>query len=88
LPPNPVDPNSPGMVFRFDCDVDNDGDIIDDLGKDYNGDGTHGDPRTDPDACYRAGPGQQGLTTETIVAQGGIIHLTHFNFGLGLRFHF
>jgi len=89
LPPNPRDPNSPGMAFRFDCDVDNDGDIIDDLGKDYDGSDANRPPNMRrADACYRPAPGNSGSTTEKIVVQGGSIRLTNFNVAMGLRFHF
>jgi opacity protein-like surface antigen len=80
-PPNPVDPASPSGM-RFDCDIDNDGDIIDDLKKDYDGDGNG------PDQCYDPAPGVSGTLRQTTVAQGGSIDLTNFTFGFGLKFHF
>jgi hypothetical protein len=85
--PNPIDPNNPS--FRFNCDVDGDGDL--DFYADYDGDGNLLRDPTDPDQCFNPTPGTpaaRGNPTETIIVQGGTIKLTHFTFGFGFRFTF
>lgn len=77
--PNPSDPNT---GLPYDCDPDNDG--FDDFGKnvDYDGDGQF-------DKCYTKGvSGGSGDPEQTVVAQGGIIRLTNYTFGFGIKFHF